>query len=795
MPEKKKKYTFGILIDWITSWGESHYYQSLLLSGLSDFAKENDINVICFVTGRVDSPYEWDRCRNILLEFIDKNKVDGLIVPTTAIGVYSDANSIVKLLESYGDLPIVTVGERFENFPSVTIDNYTGIRQVVDHLIEEHGYKRIAFIKGPPCKEAYIRFQAYCDSLADHSIDFDPSLIYNGDFRFDSGSEAVRTFRRENIQFDALVSSNDNMAMGALLEFNKNNKNLIFALPITGFDDTENGRVYGLTTVRQSLCDQTRKAAEILLNILEGRDTPYHVEIPSRMILRSSCGCVPSAVKKAYVDPDLVKQGSDVEELISQIMATLDELNHSLDISDSSALLKGLLNQERQVLDAFFDEFQNGIRDKFVMSIHSLILWCSENMIDWLFIQDILPTIRTILMSNLTTREEVIRAENLLQAAMIFLYDTFQNADANRSISNPLLGENTERLGEALMASLDYENQLKTVCQLLPQLDIHTCYIALFEDDENPLGKSRLILAMTDKNCYKKGGQGMVFNTQDLLPQPFKEELYKNRFSIVVQALHQGNNKMGYVILDFDTTINKNYEIIRYRLSVSLKATMLIERITRQAANLEIQVRERTKELSESNKNLKEEIAKRRDVEKQLKQALRDLSYYNEQLHIQSIRDDLTQLYNRRGFMKLGNEYYETAKRNDISFLLLYADLDGLKMINDQFGHSEGDYAIASTAKILNKTFRNSDIISRLGGDEFTVIISSASNKDEKDIRNRIQRYCDLHNELSKKPYKLSISLGFAYFCPENPCSFEDLMKAADKALYEDKQSKLNDDQ
>ena len=145
--------------------------------------------------------------------------------------------------------------------------------------------------------------------------------------------------------------------------------------------------------------------------------------------------------------------------------------------------------------------------------------------------------------------------------------------------------------------------------------------------------------------------------------------------------------------------------------------------------------------------------------------------------------------------MKLGNEYYETAKRNDISFLLLYADLDGLKMINDQFGHSEGDYAIASTAKILNKTFRNSDIISRLGGDEFTVIISSASNKDEKDIRNRIQRYCDLHNELSKKPYKLSISLGFAYFCPENPCSFEDLMKAADKALYEDKQSKLNDDQ
>jgi len=791
MPGKGKNYTFGIMIDWITSWGESHYYQSLLLSGLSDFAKENNINVLCFVTGRINSPYEWDRCRNILLKFIDKNKVDGLVVPTTAIGAYSDSNSMVKLLASY-DLPIVTVGERFEDFPSVTIDNYTGMRQVVDHLIEEHGYRRIAFIKGPPNKEAFIRFQAYCDSLAAHQIDFDPSLIYNGDFRFDSGSEAVRTFRRENIQFDALVCSNDNMAMGALLEFNRHNKNLVFTLPITGFDDTENGRVYGLTTVRQNFYEQTRKAGEMLLNILEGKDIACHVEIPSRMILRSSCGCVPSVVKKAYVIPDLVKKDTrSTEEQIDQIMSVLEEINDTLDISDSPVVQKGLKNQERQILESFFDEFHNGDKDKFVMSIHRFILWCSENMIDWLFIQDLLPAIRKTIMNSLETREDIIRAENLLHAATIFLFDTLQNSAANRTISNPLSGENTERLGEALMASLDYENQLRTVCQLLPLLDIHTCYIALFEDEENPLDKSRLILAMTDRNCYKKGGQGIVFNTRDLLPEPFLEELYKDRFSLVVQALHQGNNKMGYVILDFDTTINKNYEIIRYRLSVSLKGTMLIERITKQAANLEIQVKERTRELSESNMQLKEEIARRKEAERRLKKALRELSYYNEQLHLQSIRDELTQVYNRRGFMKLGNEYFEIARKNKSGFLLLYADLDGLKKINDQFGHSEGDYAIVSAAKILGKVFRHTDIIGRMGGDEFTVIISDASKKDEDDIRNRIQRYCDLHNELSKKPYKLSISIGFAYYDPESSDSFQDLMRKADKAQYEDKQKKL----
>lgn len=790
MSKDRKRYTFGILIDWVTGWRESDYYQSLLLSGLSDFARENDINVICFVTGRMDSPYEWDRCRNILLEFIDKNKVDGLIVPT-AIGVYSSTRAIVKLFQSYGDLPIVTIGERFKDYPSVTTDNYMGMRQVVDHLIEKHGYRRIAFIKGPPCKETYIRFQAYCDSLANHRIDYDPSLVFNGDFRFESGSEAVRTFMKENIRFDALVASNDNMAMGALIELNKSNKNLIYTLPITGFDDSMNGRIYGLTTVRQNFYEQTYKAAEILLNIIEGRDCPRHVEIPSRMILRSSCGCVPTVVKKAYVNPGLIEKKCNTEEQIDQIMEALEELNQTLNI-DNSALLKGLMKQERQVLDAFFDEYLNGSKDRFVMAIHSLILWCSDNNIDWLFIQDFLPAIRKSVIRHLAAREEVIRAENILHAAMIYLFDTLQADYANRSISNPLLAENTERLGEALMASLDYESQLKTVCQLLPQLGFHTCYIALFEDQERPLDKSRLFLAMTSRSCYKEGTQGMVFNTLDLLPKPFMEDLYKDRFNIVVQVLHQGNNRMGYVILDFDNTINNNCETIRYRLSVSLKATMLIERITKQAADLEIQVKERTRELSESNKHLKEEIAKRKDVEEQLKQALKDLKYYNEQLHIQSIRDELTQLYNRRGFMQLGNEYYETAKRNGTDFLLLYADLDGLKMINDKFGHGEGDYAIASAANILNKTFRNTDIISRLGGDEFTVIITGASPKDEKDIRHRIQRYCDLHNELSKKPYELSISLGFAHYYPGSPDSFEDLLRAADEALYADKQNKAS---
>lgn len=790
MSDKKRRITIGILIDWIVSWGDYNYYQSLILSGLSDYARENDLNVMCFITGRVDSPNGWERCRNLLFKFVDRNKVDGLIVPTPSIALYSNMAPVLKLLESYKGIPIVTLGESHEGYSSVTIDNYSGMRGIVDHLIEVHGYRKIAFVKGPPCSETEIRFRAYCDSLEAHNIPYETALVYNGNFLIESGSEAIRSFKQRNIEFDALVCSNDNMAMGAIIEFNQYNDNPLYTLPITGFDDTENGRIYGLTTVRQNFYEETRKAAEMLLNIILGKPAPSHIEIPSNMIIRSSCGCISGMVRNTGYIPDLHTCLCSFEEHRRKTLDELAELNRTLEFAVSADFNETLLAYEAKVFDAFYEEMEQGAADKFVRMVNSLIIWAAQQKVSYIFAEDVVSCIRRNVIQQLKDQADIIRAENLFHAARVHISDSLQTAGINRAYFNPLQNETSEQLGEELMASLDYNSQMKSICRGLPLLGMHTCYIALFEDPLNPLDKSRLILGVNEQECYNKGASGMVFNTTDLLPEVFLDRLYSKRFSIVVQALHQGDNQIGYVILDFGSTINKNHEIIRYRLSVSLKGTMLIESITKQAAELEVLVAERTKELSESNKNLKEEIKKRQAVEEQLKQALKELGYYNEQLHRMSIRDDLTQLYNRRGFMRLGTEYYKNAMENSMGFLLLYVDLDGLKEINDKYGHSEGDFALTSAAAILVKTFRNSDIISRLGGDEFTVIVSGASRKDEADIRRRVGYFCDLHNETSNKPYKLSMSIGAAFYTPGVNLTFEDLMKAADESLYRDKQKK-----
>lgn len=786
MQTKKKRYTFGLLIDWIVGWQDREYYQSLIVSGLSDFAKAHDINIMCFVTGRVSSPNEWDQSRNILFDFVDSKKVDGLIVPTPAIGLYTNPEAVLTLIKRYVDIPIVTMGEHHPGYHAVSIDNYKSMRAIVDHLIEDHGYGRIAFVTGFNCKESSYRLQAYRDSLEAHQIPYDPSLVVKGNFLFDSGSQAVRSLREAAISYDALVCSNDNMAMGAIIEFDRQKENVTDFLPVTGFDNCENGQLFGLTTVTQNFYNETKTAADLLLRVLESQDAPEHIEIPTMVITRSSCGCIPRSVRLSEVEPDRNVRETSNDAIKETILANLKSLHQTFDLVNEQEAR--ILSLEEGIISAFFEEFHSSRKDQFNFAWKSFLHWVAQHKINPTFAQDVLSIIRMHVISNLTGEAAIITAENIFHSARIYIFEDLLSM--GKSYFNPLQDENADYLGEELMASLDYNSQMKSLCRILPKLGIHTCYVALFEDQEAPLDKSRLILGLNKTECFNKGPNGLIFPTEELLPEFFMNKLYKERFNIVIQALYQGSNRLGYVIMSFENGINKNYEIIRYRLSVSLKSTTLIDRISKQAASLEKQVIARTKQLSESNRSLVAEIKKRKAVEEQLKKALRDLGYYNEQLHLQSMRDDLTQLYNRRGFMTLGNECYENAKKNFQSLLLLYVDLDNLKKINDQYGHNEGDYAISQAAEILNKTFRSTDIICRLGGDEFTVLIEDASLTDEDKIRRRIQHYCDLHNNSSQKPYQLSMSIGASSFTPDSDKSFETLMKEADLALYEEKQKK-----
>jgi len=162
-----------------------------------------------------------------------------------------------------------------------------------------------------------------------------------------------------------------------------------------------------------------------------------------------------------------------------------------------------------------------------------------------------------------------------------------------------------------------------------------------------------------------------------------------------------------------------------------------------------------------------------------------------EHLRHLSLTDELTGLFNRRGFITLGEKQLQAACRNRWGLFLLFADLDDLKVINDRHGHKEGDLALIETAAILNRTFRAADLIARVGGDEFVVMFTDRRGKrNEETVLARLEKNLEKRNSSKNKKFRLELSCGTVRYDHDKPCSINDLMHQADEIMYRRKKEK-----
>ena len=159
-------------------------------------------------------------------------------------------------------------------------------------------------------------------------------------------------------------------------------------------------------------------------------------------------------------------------------------------------------------------------------------------------------------------------------------------------------------------------------------------------------------------------------------------------------------------------------------------------------------------------------------------------------LRAMALVDDLTGLYNRRGFQTLARQHMKMADRMRKRVSHIFVDLDGLKEINDSFGHREGDLALIEAADLLKETFRESDIIARIGGDEFVVLALETVGLAQEHWVTRLQENLTRRNERPERRYRLSLSMGIAYYDPDFPCPLDDLLDRADALMYEQKRTK-----
>jgi LacI family transcriptional regulator len=276
----QKTNTIGLLLTEI-----SGDFFSPMLRGIEAETRENGFSLLIYTTGGGQAagsgrPHP-----------LGEHNTDGVLVFVDGV-----PNAELVRLNQIG-FPVVLIQRSCPkglNIPCVTIENKRGARMLVDHLIEAHGYRRIAFLTGQEGHEdSHWREMGYRESLAAHGIPFDPGLVAAGGFDRAQAQAAIKSWLRGGIEVDAVFSGDDESAIGVLAALSQAGKRVPEDVAVVGFDDLDLSRYLTppLTTIRAPIEQVGREAARQLVRLVQGDQADPLVLLPTELVVRRSCGC------------------------------------------------------------------------------------------------------------------------------------------------------------------------------------------------------------------------------------------------------------------------------------------------------------------------------------------------------------------------------------------------------------------------------------------------------------------------------------------------------------------------
>jgi DNA-binding LacI/PurR family transcriptional regulator len=278
--------------------------------GVTDMARKRDVNLICFPGGWLCDPRGFRAQANVLYELVNAENVEGIVSWGTSIGSYIGADEREAFHERYRPLPVVIAGGVLEGFPSLPVDSYTSMRAAIVHLIEAHGYRRLAFIRGPEDSfHAQERYRAYVETLEAHGLPIDASLITQP-LPWDPAAsmEAMRLLLderglRPHTDFDAVVGASDELLLGALEALQARGVRVPGDVAAVGFDSSAEGKAHTppFTSVASPHYELGYRAVEMLLSLMGGGQVAEEALVPE-LVIRQSCGCLNPAMVQAAVD-------------------------------------------------------------------------------------------------------------------------------------------------------------------------------------------------------------------------------------------------------------------------------------------------------------------------------------------------------------------------------------------------------------------------------------------------------------------------------------------------------------
>ena len=762
---ENKRLNIGLLIDDL-----DNNFSAQACKGAEFAAKAIDANLYIFpghYIGKSDTRYQdklYEYQYNSVFKLINEKHIDILYVLFGIICSRADQQQQEDFLKMLPKVPTVLLFTEYPGYASVMYDNRTGLGQAIRHLIVKHNCKDIGFVSGPLTnKDALERLDIYKETLESEGIAYDDKKVVYGDFTEDV-AEQVEQLVTSNPGLQAISFANDVMALGGYKKLKEMGKMPGKDILVTGFDDDIFAVSMNppLTTVDASSADLTYKSILNARRFIEGKKIE-RMSIRTYLVQRSSCGCngLDVELQRERLRLDGLESGSRrfVDESIKYLFGMFDD-------DDSVIRIK-------ETLGAFLEEYA-----KFIMS------GCDKEILE-----SVNYAFETILETNLlayTTPEKVF---NLLQSLLyegtivikdqksqVLLNEMF--ADYYRHLSFAglsLTRENlskTERIsrlinkqtGDVFLMSNTSDIPYDHLLDGLTTVGFRRTYMYLFQgntktsaDVEWRCPPSVLLKAINDEQ-----GIRMLPEEQQLLRT---ENMFENEFipedrrqTVVVFPLFVGDDMYGMLVSEMDNSNMNNMSPVSYQIAVTLKSLLMIEDQNRAKEKLEAS----------------------------LNQFMED----NSRLDVIAKSDELTGLYNRRGFLEFAQAEIAKPDNRGKRALICFADMDNLKYVNDKFGHDDGDFSLREIASILKESFREGDIIGRLGGDEFIVFAMVQVSDYEKNIKDRIISITKRHNEAANKPYPIDMSTGICEFTCSSDIDIHEIIDMADEKLYKEKAEK-----
>jgi len=544
--------------------------------GVAEAARSFNANLICFDGGVLAPAGSPEATANRLYDLVSAEALDGLVIWSSALDWNVDEAVTEAFCRRFAALSVVSVGRAFPGIPSVLVDNYQGMRDALTHLIRDHHYRRIAFLRGPEgAREEELRFRAYCDILAEHGIPFRAELVSGRtNWVRSDGLVAVQDFLdvrglRPGADFEAIVSVGDDMACGALETLRDRGIRVPDDVAVVGFNDDDEGRaiVPALTTVRQPVGDMSRAAMAALMALLDGGTPLETVTLPLELIVRRSCGCLSPGVIQAAA-PSTAIQGAqtpaapDLEALAGQMAQGL-----AVDAAEASSLVSAFLNDATGDSTAAFLAMLNTALQRDALAGRDAGLW-----------QGALSVLRAGLLPGLPAGT-LAKAENLWQQARVLAGETATQARTYQRFRAEMDTRLLSDFSQRIQTASGREALLETLAADLPALGVSACYLALYENPQEPTGQAGLWFAFDARGRLTLDADACHFPARRLLPPGLLDPTEPHR--LVVLPLYFHDRHLGFLALETDTRGAAFSETFRKQISTALEGLFLREEIRR----------------------------------------------------------------------------------------------------------------------------------------------------------------------------------------------------------------------